>query len=354
MAQRKLIILTQGHSDPHTAKTACSVIRYRRDEVVAVLDSTLDGQDVSESLGVGEGLTMVSSLDAAPDANCLLIGIAPPGGKIPAAWRVIVLDAISRGMDIISGLHDFLSDDDEFVTAAEANSIELIDVRKNDITTIARRPGFREGCFRVHTVGHDCSVGKMVVAIEIAKGLQQRGIDAKFCATGQTGIMIEDSGYPMDRVISDFVSGATERLMLENESHDVLVVEGQGSLVHPSYSAVTLGILHGCLPHALVLCYEVLRDAVTGVEHVKIPDLPEVKAIYEMMAGIYQPCEIVAVAMNSRRVDAEAAAVERERVREQMQLPVTDIFRYGSDDIVEAVIAARERWLAKSSEQVGE
>ena len=353
MTDRKLIILTEGHSNPHTAKTACSVIRYRREEVVAVLDATLAGQDVSESLGVGSGLQMVSSLDEAPDANCLLIGIAPPGGQIPIAWRPIVLAAIDRGMDVISGLHDFISEDEEFSTAAAQRGVELIDVRKNEITTIARRPGFREGCFRVHTVGHDCSVGKMVVAIEIAEGLKRRGVDAVLCATGQTGIMIEDSGYPMDRVISDFVSGATERLMLESESHDVLVVEGQGSLVHPSYSAVTLGILHGCLPHALVLCYEVLRDTVTGVEHVRIPDLQEVRKIYEVMANIHQPCEVVAVAMNSRRVDEDAASLERERVREQLQLPVTDIFRYGSDDLVEAVMDARDRYLAGQEASTG-
>ncbi|MDP7206808.1 MAG: DUF1611 domain-containing protein, partial [Pirellulaceae bacterium] len=292
---RKILILTEGLSSPNSAKTACSVIRYRREEVLAVLDSTRAGEDCNGALGVPPGVSFIASLDEAPGANTLLIGIAPPGGKIPDAWRKIVLLAIERGMDVVSGLHDFISEDEQFSSAARHQDVQLVDVRKTDLTTIARRPGFREGCFRVHTVGHDCSVGKMVSAIEITNGLKARGHDAKFLATGQTGIMVEGDGYPMDRVIADFVSGATERLVLENEQHDILVVEGQGSLVHPSYSAVTLGILHGALPHALVLCFEVGREGITGVEHVAIPSLARIIEINEMMAGLCHPCPVVAV-----------------------------------------------------------
>ncbi len=345
MSERKLVILTEGHSNPHTAKTGCCVIRYRPEEVVAVLDGTLAGQEVAEYLGVGDGLKFVSRIDDAPDANCLLIGIAPPGGKIPESWRPIIFRAIECGMNVISGLHDFMTDDAEFVAAAQQQGVELIDVRKNDFTSIARRPGFRPECFRVHTVGHDCSIGKMLTAVELTEGLKERGVDAKFCATGQTGIMIEGSGYPMDRVIADFISGAAEQLVLENEHHDVLLIEGQGSLVHPSYSAVTLGILHGSAPHALVLCYEVLRDRVTGVEHVAIPELPEIRRIFEVMANIHQPCEVIGISMNSRRVSEEEAEAERERVAAELDLPVTDVVRFGRDELVDAVIAARQRYL---------
>ena len=345
---RSMVILTEGHSNPHTAKTACSVIRYRRDEVLAVLDSTLAGEDCSGPLGVPPGISFIADLDEAADANTLLIGIAPPGGKIPDAWRAIVLAAIERGMDIVSGLHDFISEDQQFVDAARQHDVQLVDVRKTDIETIARRPGFREGCFRVHTVGHDCSVGKMVTAIEITNGLTSRGHDAKFLATGQTGIMVEGDGYPIDRVIADFVSGATERLGLENEQHDILVIEGQGSLVHPSYSAVTLGILHGALPHALVLCFEVGREGVTGVEHVPIPPLARIIELNEMMAGLFQPCPVVAVAMNGRRLEAGEAEQHRRQVEEELQLPVSDVFRDGADRIVDAVSQARASWLAEN------
>jgi uncharacterized NAD-dependent epimerase/dehydratase family protein len=343
---RKMVILTEGHSNPHTAKTACSVIRYRRDEVLAVLDSTLAGEDCSDRLGVAPGISFIASLDEAPGANTLLIGIAPPGGQIPDAWRRIVLSAIDRGMDVVSGLHEFISEDEQFASAARQQDVQLVDVRKIDMQTIARRPGFREGCFRVHTVGHDCSVGKMVCAIEITNGLKARGHDAKFLATGQTGIMVEGDGYPLDRVIADFVSGATERLVLENEHHEILVIEGQGSLVHPSYSAVTLGILHGALPHALVLCFEVGREGVTGVEHVRIPPLPRIIEINEMMAGLCQPCPVVAVAMNGRRIGAGEAEEHRRRVEDELQLPVADIFRDGPERIIDAVEQARQDWRA--------
>ena len=347
---RTMVILTEGHSNPHTAKTACSVIRYRREEVLAVLDSTLAGEDCSGPLGVAPGVTFIASLDEAPGANTLLIGIAPPGGQIPDAWRSIVLSAIDRGMDIVSGLHDFISEDEQFASAAREQDVELVDVRKTDMQTIARRPGFREGCFRVHTVGHDCSVGKMVAAIEITNGLKSRGHDAKFLATGQTGIMVEGDGYPMDRVIADFVSGATERLVLENEQHEILVLEGQGSLVHPSYSAVTLGILHGALPHALVLCFEVGREGITGVEHVPIPSLSRIIEINEMMAGLSQACPVVAVAMNGRRIGDDEAEEHRLRVQDELQLPVADIFRDGPERIIDAVEQARQDWLAGEGE----
>ena len=139
------------------------------------------------------------------------------------------------------------------------------------------------------------------------------------------------------------------RQTLENEQHDVLLIEGQGSLVHPSHSAVTLGILHGSMPHALVLCYEVLRDKVTGVEHVAIPDLPEVRRIVEVMSNVHHDCEVIGVSMNSRRVTEEEALAEQQRVGELLNLPVTDIFRFGRESLVDAVLEARERFLAAVS-----
>jgi uncharacterized NAD-dependent epimerase/dehydratase family protein len=285
----------------------------------------------------------VASLAEAPEANTLLIGIAPAGGKIPPAWRRVILEAIERRMDVVSGLHDFVSDDPEFADAARRSGVTLTDVRKNQEKTIARRIGLREECLRILTVGHDCSVGKMVTAIEVTDFLKKQGHDAKFIATGQTGIMVSGEGCPIDCVVADFVSGATERLVLENQHHDILLVEGQGSLVHPSYSGVTLSLLHGCLPHALLLCYEVGRETVTGVEHVKIPPLAEIKRLNEIMASLMFPCPVIGIAMNSRRVSPEAAEAERRRVREEFGLPVCDIFRHGPDDLGEAVLTYKKR-----------
>ena len=211
---QQLVILTEGYSDPHTAKTACSVIRYRPSDVVAVLDSTQRGMTAQQLLGVGGDIPVVGSLDEAAGANTLLIGIAPPGGKVPRPWRPVILEAIRRGMDVVSGLHDFLSDDDEFAAAAPRHGVQLIDVRRNKEKEIARRTGLRDDCLRIHTVGHDCSVGKMVTSIEVTNELKRRGHDAKFLASGQTGIMVEGDGVPVDCVVADFVSGAIERLIL--------------------------------------------------------------------------------------------------------------------------------------------
>ncbi|OHB70192.1 MAG: hypothetical protein A2V70_08870, partial [Planctomycetes bacterium RBG_13_63_9] len=250
-----MIVLTDGHNDLHTAKTAICVIRYRPEEVVAVLDRESAGKTCGQVMGVGGEIPVVASLADAPEANTLLVGIAPPGGKIPAHWRRIVLEAIARKLTVISGLHDFLNDDPEFSQAAAEYGVRLIDLRDNDEHDVSSGHGLREGCLRIHTVANDCSCGKMLVAVEVSEGLRRAGVDAAFVATGQTGIMVAGSGIAIDRVISDFVSGAAEKLVLANQHHEVIVVEGQGSLFHPRYSGVTLGMLHGLMPDGLIYCY---------------------------------------------------------------------------------------------------
>lgn len=334
-----IIILTEGYTEPHAGKTASCIIRYRGQDVVALLDSTQAGRTSGELLGAGN-VPIVARLNNAPTANTLLLGIAPPGGKIPAPWRAIILDAIARRkMDVISGLHDFVGEDSEFSAAAKSAGVKIYDVRKNTEKTIARRKGLRPDCLRVHAVGHDCSIGKMVVSVEVTGGLKRRGQDAKFIATGQTGIMVEGDGLPIDCIVADFVSGAAEKLVLEHQHHDILLIEGQGSLVHPSYSGVTLGLLHGCAPQALILCYEVGRERVTGVESVKIPPLAEIKRINEVMSNIHQPCKVIGIGINGRRLSAAEAAQERLRIKAEFGLPACDVIRDGPDELVEAVIA---------------
>ncbi len=340
---QQLVILTEGQSNPHTAKTACSVMRYRPGDVVAVLDSTQRGLTAQQLLGVGGDIPVVGTLEEAAGANTLLIGIAPPGGKVPGAWRPVILEAILRGMDVVSGLHDFLSEDHEFAEAAAQRGVKLIDVRRNKEKEIARRVGLRDDCLRIHTVGHDCSVGKMVTAIEVTNELKRRGHDAKFLASGQTGIMVEGDGVSVDCVVADFISGSIERLILAQQHHDILLIEGQGSLVHPSYSGVTLGLLHGCSPHGLILCYEIGRETVTGIPHMRIPPLAEIKRLNELMASMMQPCEVIGISMNGRLVPPEDAQRERQRVRQEFQLPVCDIFRDGPQELADAVLRLRER-----------
>ena len=151
-------------------------------------------------------------------------------------------------MEVLSGLHTFVSDDPELSEAARRHNVRIFDVRKNNERDVAQRKNINERCLRIHTVGHDCNVGKMVVSVEVTNALRKRGHDAKFVATGQTGIMIEGDGCPIDAVVADFINGAAEKLVLQNQHHEILLIEGQGSIIHPRYSAVTLGLLHGCMP----------------------------------------------------------------------------------------------------------
>lgn len=339
MALRRMVILTEGFTNPRTAKTAANVIRYRPEEVVAVLDGTQAGRHSGELLQFGS-VPIVATLAEAGPADTLLIGIAPPGGRIPASWRVVILEAISRGMDVVSGLHEFLADDVEFAAAAAKAGTRLVDVRRNHERQVARCQGFDDSCLRVLTVGHDCSIGKMVTALELTLACQRRGIDAQFLATGQTGIMISGDGVPVDSVVADFVNGSVENLVLRHQSHDVLLVEGQGSLVHPAYSAVTLGLLHGCAPQAMILCYEAGRTRTTSVEHRLIPPLRDVKRAFEVMAELRHPSRFIGIAINSRLLDAEQAETERKRVQDEFGLPACDVLRDGPEVLLTAIEAA--------------
>ena len=335
---RKILILTEGLTSPHSAKTACSVIRYRRDEVVGVLDTTVPPQPCQALLEVGGDLPVVNSLDALPGANVLLIGIAPTGGTLPAPMRALVLGAIERGLDVESGLHEFLNDDAEFAAAARATGSTLRDLRRNNERDVAKRQNISADCLRIHTVGHDCSVGKMVVSIEVARGLARRGADAKFIATGQPGVLVEGDGCPVDAVGADFISGAVEKLILEHQHHEVLVIEGQGSLTHPCYSAVTLGLLHGCLPDGLIYCYEMGRNMAKGANHIELPTMESQRELYLAMANTAHPCRFIGVAINSRCAEEAAYRAERDRIESEWNLPACDVFRENAEPLVDAVL----------------
>jgi D-glutamate N-acetyltransferase len=347
-ANRRLVILTEGHTEPVGAKTAACVIRYGADDVVALLDSTNVGKTSQELLGVGGAIPVVGRLEDVESANTLLVGIAPSGGKIPPAWRPIVLAAIARGWNVVSGLHDFLCDDAEFAAAAAKCGVRLVDVRKNDERDVAMGAGFRNGCLRIQTVGQDCSCGKMVVSVEVARALSRRGHDCKFIATGQTGILIEGDGCPVDRVISDFLNGAVEKQILANQHRQILVVEGQGFITHPRYSPVTLGLLHGARPQGLILCYEAARLHVMGMPSVKLTPLVELRELYEKIAGAVEPTRVIGVGLNSRLLSPEDAERERERVRDELGVPVCDVFRHGPDELVNAVLALQAELYGRS------
>ena len=338
---RRIVLLTQGFSTPFYAKTAISLLRYRADDVIAVLDCEHEAKSAFDLFGVGESVLVVSSLEGL-DTDALFLGTAVIGGRLPDAWRSIILDAVSRGIDVVSGYHEFLIDDAEFRSAADSSGSRLIDVRRNNQHQTSTGKPFRDGCLRIHTVGQDCTLGKMVVSVELQRELERQGHDAHFVATGQTGIMISGDGIPVDCVVSDFVNGSVEALVRRKQEHNFLLIEGQGSISHPSFSSVTAGLLHGCAPQGLIYCYEIGRESVKGLEHV--PLLPHQKMMdaYVAIASLRHPTRIIGIAANGRNVCVEEGKAECERMEREFKVPVCDVYRDGAERLAQAVMKLRE------------
>ena len=346
-ATRRLAILTEGQWQVHNAKTAMGVIRYGPDDVVALLDSTIAGRNVAEWLP-GHDIPVVASLAGAlalpvrPDT--LLIGIAPTGGKLPPEWRQTILEAIDAGLDVHSGLHEFLGDDPEFAAAARASGVEMVDYRRppeRKETAVGRkhRPGSRV----ILTVGTDCAIGKMSVALELRNAAVAAGDRAVFVPTGQTGMMIEGWGVAVDRVISDFVQGTVEWMVEQAEAAgDWIIVEGQGSIDHPAYSSVTLGLLHGATPHAMVLVHK-FGQTEHDFDHLPeasfpIATLPEFIKLHETVAGLVAPSRVVAIALNTSLVADEAEARRAiSTTAAETGLPVADPVRFGAGELWAAI-----------------
>jgi len=231
-----------------------------------------------------------------------------------------------------------LSNDAELAAAAARRGVEIQDVRKNNERDVAHRKNIRHDCLRIHTVGQDCSVGKMLASVELTNALKARGQDAKFIATGQTGIMIEGDGCPIDCVVSDFVNGAVEKQILAHQHHDILVIEGQGSISHPRYSAVTAGLLHGCMPHGMIMVYEAGRRTVYGMDYVQLTPMAKLIHVYEALASLAMPSRVIGFAMNTRLLREQEAAAERERIKKEFGLPACDVIRDGPDELVDAIL----------------
>ena len=297
-----------------------------------------------QDLIAGYWIINVGSLDEAPDADTLLIGIAPTGGKLPSTWRATILEAIDAGLDIHSGLHQFLGDDPEFAAAAERSGARLIDYRRppdRTETTVGRKhePGKRV----ILTVGTDCAIGKMSVALELVAAARRNGASAVMVPTGQTGMMIEGWGCAVDRVISDFTNGTVEWLVEQGESRgDWVFVEGQGSIDHPAYSAVTMGLIHGATPHAMVMVHKpgVAEHDFDHLPDASFPiaDLAPFIELHERIAEMVAPSRVVAMALNTSlyRDDDEARRVI-ESIAAETGLPADDPVRFGADRLWPAI-----------------
>src|SRR5205085_5382599 len=299
----RYLLLAEGFSaDPHYGKTAPGVLHYRRDDVVAILDSLRAGEQDDGVPVVG---TVEEALQFAP--TTALVGVATQGGRFPPAWIEILRQCIANGIDVENGLHVFLADDPGLRALADEHGVELRDLRRPpaDLSTATGENLEVPGTI-VLTVGSDCAIGKMTVALELDLEARRRGRRSVFVPTGQTGIAIAGWGIAVDAVVADFIAGAAERLVVEGARRgDLLWVEGQGSLLHPVYSGVALGLYHGSTPHLLVLCHESGRDEIEGAgggPH-PIPPLRELVELHELLALPARPAQVVAIALNTRRLD---------------------------------------------------
>ena len=352
MPAPRFLILADGDFAPMTSKTANAVIRYRPDRVAGVVDRQHAGRTVQDVLGFGGSTPVLGSVaeGLARGFDVLLIGIAPQGGRLPDAWKGWILEAIEAGKDVWSGLHTFLGDDPVLAAAAQRRQVRLWDIRRPPADLPVATGLARDlAPFVILTVGTDCNVGKMTAQLQLVERLNARGVRTRFVPTGQTGIMIEGWGIGVDAVVADFIAGAAERLTLEGaKDADIVLVEGQGSINHPGYSGVTLGLLHGSCPDALLLCHQSSREFIGDyreASYVKIPPLSTYVRWYEEIGGMVHPTRTIGVCLNTYDLAEAAARAACDAAHADTGLVATDPVRFDPAPLVDAILAAREAYL---------
>jgi uncharacterized NAD-dependent epimerase/dehydratase family protein len=337
----RYLLLAEGFSgDPLYGKTMRGLLRYRRNDVAAILDSTRAGETEDGVPVVG---TVEDALALGP--TTALVGVVTQGGRFPPEWMELLRACIEHGLDVENGLHVFLADDPELLKLAAERGVELRDLRRPPAgLSTATGANLGVDATIVLTVGSDCAIGKMTVSLELDLEARRRGLRSVFVPTGQTGIAIAGWGIAVDAVVADFVAGAAERLVVEGRERggELLWVEGQGSLLHPVYSGVALGLYHGSVPHLLVLCHEPGRTEIEGAgggPH-PIPPLGELVELHERLALPARPARVAAVALNTRALGEEEARAAVAAAEEATGLPADDPVRFGVAKLVDAVLAA--------------
>lgn len=334
--ERRYAILAEGRFTNRHAKTAHGLLRYGKDPVVAAIDSSLAGRRVRDVMPALErDAPIVGSIEEALEFSptSLLVGLAPAGGRLPGEWMEALRSAAEAGLEIVNGLHQRL--------APEFPGKPVWDVREppKDIPLFSGE-GFGVGPKVALTVGTDSAIGKMTATLEIERAARAAGLSAAFVPTGQTGVVIAGWGLCVDAVVADFIAGASEQLVLEaaKASPDLILVEGQGSLGHPAYSGVTLGLLHGSCPDCLILCAaDPTEEVFRGVPR---PEVSRIARLYEEVASLVKPAPVVAVSLNTRGLDDGEAAELIAAVADETGLPAADPFRGSADPILKAVLEA--------------
>jgi uncharacterized NAD-dependent epimerase/dehydratase family protein len=334
--KRYLILAEEFSHDPHYAKTARGVVRYRRDDVVAMLDSKRAGE--SE-----DGVPVVGTVDEALtfEPNTALVGVVTQGGRFPGDWQELLKSCVSHGLDLENGLHVRLRDIPGLTELAAKHGAALRDLREPppDLST-ATGENLEVDATIVLTVGSDCAIGKMTAICELDLEARRRGLKSVFVPTGQTGVAIAGWGISVDAVVSDFLAGAAERLVVEGGKRgDLLWVEGQGAILHPIYSGVTVGLMHGSAPHLYVLCHEVGRTIVEGdPTESPILSLSELVDLHERMSLKLRPAKVAAIALNTSTVSEDEAREAIAAAEEETGLPADDPVRFGAERLLDAVL----------------
>lgn len=348
---RRMVILAEGKFSPLESKTANQAIRYLSDEVIGVIDSRQAGRTAQEVLGFGGTIPVFPDLrtSLSKKPNTLLIGVAPTGGDLPDSWRPIVKEAIGDKLDIISGLHTSLSEDKEFARLAERNGVQLIDLRRTppEYDVIAKGSWQTRGAKTILTVGTDCNVGKMTAALELHREFVRRGRKSDFVATGQTGILISGKGIAVDHLISDFVAGAIELEVDRSAAagHKYIFVEGQGALTHQGYSSVTLGLMHGVMPDAMVLVHHPSRQ--TDDYGFPLNNLKGTIRLHEELIRPFKETRVIAVAINTAMMTSQQVSEAIREIEQETILPAGDILT--SDGLQKLADALEKYFTVKES-----
>lgn len=349
----RYLIYAQDQLGTPASKTANSVIRYSAHLVAAVLDRRHAGQSACDLLGYGGEIPIVGSTAEGVErgADSLLVGIAVAGGGLPDEVRAAIRDAIEHGIEIWNGLHGFVAEDPELGPLARERGVAIRDVRRPPVNLPVGAGRVRQlDQTVVLAVGTDANIGKMTVMLQLRDALAARGTRARFAPTGQTGIFIEGWGICVDAVVADFIAGAAEQVTIEAaRDADIVLVEGQGSILHPGYSGVSLGLLHGSLPHALIACHQPSRKTFRHNAWLEIPPLPSIIALHESIANPLRRVQTIGVSLNTVDLSDRDARAAIERVAEATGLPATDPVRYDPTPLVDAVVAFDQTRRAESA-----
>lgn len=336
MIETPYLLFLGDAPDALAAKVAQGIKDWRPDVSV--------GQFRMEGCNADMGLPDMTLEEAkAAGAKTLVIGVANRGGIISQAWKKVLVQALEEGFDLASGLHNLLQDEPELVAVAKACGRTLHDVRVPEVDYPIANGRARSGK-RCLAVGTDCSVGKMYTAIAMEREMLERGMKATFRATGQTGILITGDGVPLDAVVADFMAGAVEWLTPDNDADHWDLIEGQGSLFHVSYSGVTMALVHGGQPDALILCHEPTRAHMRGLPDYQQPSLEVLRDTALTLARVGNPaCEVVAISVNTQHLSEGEALTYMAGVEAEMGLPTVDPYRQGAARLVDALDGIKGR-----------